>query len=254
MKIMAVINQKGGVGKTAISTNQAAELAAAGMNVLFIDMDPQSHASRFLSDGNTDFSVNIGHLLSDASIPIEQAILQSHIPGIHYIPTERTFSAVQIQLFSKTSREQLLAKRLRGLSYDIVILDCPPDNSLATTNAICASSHFLVPTDNGSDSLHGLGHLLALINEIKSETGQASYNWRVLRNMIQSTAKKMNSFLDSELAEVKDNVLKTAISRSEIVSQAHAMALPVRQYRPGSISAQQMLDLSREVKKWVEQE
>ena len=254
MKIIAIINQKGGVGKSTASVNIAAQFATQGMSVLVLDMDPQSDATLILSDGSTEFDINIGHVLSGTANAAD-AILQSHIPGISYIPNHRTFSAVQVSLFNKASRELLLTKRLRGLNYDVVIIDCPPENSLATQNAICAAKYFLIPTDGGSLSINGLAHLLALITELRTETDQGpSYSWKVLRNMIDPKAKIMNNFIKGELAHIDDHILKTVINRFENMNQSIAMAQPIHLYKSGSVVAQQYKDLAIEIRKWLEQE
>lgn len=245
-KIMAVINRKGGVGKTTSSVNLATELALSGHHVLYIDIDPQSNGTVLISGGNTEHDVSIADLLDNPKTPVKSAINKSPF-GVDYIASVPTLSRILETLVSRISREHILRKLLTQVpEYDYIIIDCPPDSSLGTLNAIVAAKHYLIPVDGGSFALNGLGDLLKLLDEVSENEGRA-YNYMILRNEYSTATKVMNGFLASQLESQQDHVLTTRIKRSEVIQQAVAMCVPVRQYKPGSVAAQDFKDLAKEV-------
>lgn len=244
--IMAVINRKGGVGKTTSSVNLATELALTGRSVLWIDIDPQSNGTILISGGSSEHDVSIADLLDNPKTPVKSAIKSSPY-GVDYIPCVPKLSRILETLASRISRENILKKLLAQVpDYDYIIIDCPPDSSLGTLNAIVAAKHYLIPVDGGSFALNGLGDLLQLLDEVSENEGRA-YKFMIVRNEYSTATKVMNGFLESQLTELHEHVLNTRIRRSEVIQQAVASCKPVRDYKPGSIAAQDFKDLAKEV-------
>jgi len=246
MQIMAVINRKGGVGKTTISVNLAAEIALSGKRVLYIDIDPQANGTYLVSAGQSEFDVSIADLLDNPKTSIHSAIKESPY-GLDYIPSVKTLSRVFESIVGRFGREMILKKYLDKVDgYDYVVIDCPPDSGLGTLNAIVAAGAFIIPVDGGSFALNGLGDLLELLAEVKENLGK-QYQYMILRNEYSPATKVMNGFLDSQLAGQGSHVLNARIKQSAVIQQAAAMCMPVRSYKPGSVATQDIKDVTKEV-------
>ncbi len=240
MKIISLANQKGGVGKTTTIVNLSSELAKKH-KVLVIDLDPQGNCSKTLSNGQTSFEFNetIACLFDKPkTVKISDLILPTYagkelIHNLFLIPADYQLSRVIETSLTKINRERILEKHLKNIAddFDFVLLDTPPNLSLTTLNAIQASELILIPVDSGAYSLDGISPLLDAVDEIKDDEG----NYRILRNEIDSRNTLINSYIDNELDVVRDCVLSTVIRRSEHLSQANALSLPIRFYKKGSV-------------------
>jgi len=246
MKVMAVTNKKGGVGKTTTAVNGAAELAAAGFKTLYVDIDPQANGTKLISGGRLMHNITIADLLNGDIKDATQAIQQGPVDGLHYIASCNSLGRIIEMMATRTYRERILTKLIQPLnSYDWIIIDCPPDCFIGTQNALVAADYYLVPVDGGRFALDGMADLLALFDEINDTR---PYQYAIVRNEYFPAAKVMNNFLESELEPFKDHLLKTRIKKSQVIEQATAMCQPIRLYKPGSTSAQEFKDLAREIK------
>ena len=252
MKTLAVINQKGGVGKTTTVINLSAQLASEGKRVLVIDLDPQANLTVVMTGGQYEFDTSITDVFESAKKhPIVNAIISAvskgeAIANLCICPTDIRLSRVIEQSLTKVHRERILIKQLESIAndFDVVVLDCPPNLSLTSVNAMMAADLFLIPVDGGSFSLNGLADLLDALEEVK-ETDDVNY--AVFRNEYAKANKLINNFLDEQLNGLGDKVLKSTIRRSEAIGQASVSSETLLNYQPKSSTISDYRQLSKEV-------
>lgn len=167
-KVLAFVNQKGGVGKTTSAVNIAHYLAVAGKRVLLIDLDPQGNASSGLGFDTRTLEKTLYHvLLLDASI--EETVLETHVPGQHILPSSQDLAGAEVELIGRENREYHLANVVNQLRqyYDYIIIDSPPSLGLLTVNGLVASDGVIIPVQTEYYALEGLSQLLATIELVR---------------------------------------------------------------------------------------
>jgi chromosome partitioning protein len=252
VKTLAVINQKGGVGKTTTVINLSSQLAHEGKRVLIIDLDPQANLTIVMTGGLYEFEYSITDVFeSSKKCPIQKAIIPAQsngksIANLYICPTDIRLSRIIEQSLTKVHRERILLKQLEMITndFDIVILDCPPNLSLTSVNAMMAADMFLIPVDGGSFSLNGLADLLDALEEVK-ETEDV--NFSVFRNEFAKSNKLINNFLDEQLNSLEGKVLTTKIRRSEDVGQASVSGKSLLNYKANSPTLTDYKSLAKEV-------
>ncbi|MGQ0719407.1 MAG: ParA family protein [Pseudonocardiales bacterium] len=251
-RVLAVANQKGGVGKTTSTVNLAAGLALQGLRTLVIDLDPQGNASTALgiehrSGARSVYEVLIGEIgIADAVVVSPQS------SNLLCIPATIDLAGSEIELVSMVARESRLARALQGfvldeLDVDYVFIDCPPSLGLLTVNALVAAPEVLIPIQCEYYALEGLGQLLRNIELVQAHLNPALRVSTILLTMYDGRTK----LADQVTAEVRkhfgDQVLRTVIPRSVKVSEAPGFGQTVLVYDPGSRGALSYLDAAREI-------
>jgi len=226
MNVIAIINQKGGVGKTTTAVNLAAGLARFGRPTLLIDLDPQAHATLGLGLNPEDLAGRtIGDVLLSESGRIADALVDTYLPALKVVPAALSLSKADSLLHARHFREQRLQHALEGVrGFDYVLIDCQPTLGVLPVNAMVAAQHFLIPTQPSGYALRGLGDLLEVLHSIKRSSG--AWDYRVLLTMVMAQATVTNGMVERALEPVRDQLLHTRIARCEWLNRAQTEDQP----------------------------
>lgn len=247
-KIIAVANQKGGVGKTTTTVNLAASLAMKGHRTLVIDIDSQANATSGLGHDPKALTKTIYEVLT-GSLPAEDAILETKLPNLHLLPSHINLVGAEIELVDMPDRERVLAKAIHSVraKYDYLIIDCPPSLSLMTLNALAASDSVLIPVQCEYYALEGLGQLLNTITIVKKHLNPKLDIEGVLLTMFDSRLRLSNQVVGEVQRYFGEKVFKTIVSRNVRLSEAPSFGLPVVMYDAFSSGSKHYEALAQEV-------
>lgn len=250
-RILAIANQKGGVGKTTTTINLGAALAETGKRVLLVDLDPQGNASTGLGVGYGNRETTAYELIIGDATPTE-AIQPTNVQDLWIVPATTDLSSADIELIANEKRSFLLRDALRqtgmdGFDFDYILIDCPPSLNILTVNAMVAADGVIVPLQSEFFALEGLSQLMLTIREIR-ETANAALR---IEGIVLTMYDRRNNLSQQVEDDARDNlgdlVFKTMIPRNVRLSEAPSFAAPVLTYDPTSRGSEAYRSLAKEL-------
>jgi chromosome partitioning protein len=247
-KVIAIANQKGGVGKTTTAINLGAALAKQDMWTLVIDCDPQANTTGGLGFPRDPARRSIYHALMHGA-PIQDLILTCHMEGLHLVPSEKNLVGATIELVDQPEREQLLRKKLEGLrgQFNFILLDCPPALDLLTLNALVAADTVIVPVQCEYFALEGVSELLDTLIRIRRSHNPKLAVEGILLTMYDDRTNLSHQVQDDLRDFFGEQVFATVIPRNVRLAEAPSFGKPIFLYDPECRGASSYLELAQEV-------
>ena len=247
-KIIAITNQKGGVGKTTTSVNLSAALAATKRKVLLIDLDPQVNAAMGCGVVKDDMDYSSCELLLE-EIPVTEIVHKNKELGFDLIPGNADLTAAEVKLMSAAHRERRLADALLPIKdqYDYILIDCPPSLNMLTLNAMVAANSVLIPMQCEYYSLEGLSSLMTTLRNVRDSVNPHLYLEGILRTMVDTRSRLGKDVSDQLLEYFGDKVFRTTIPRNIRLAEAPSHGVPVLAYDKASRGAIAYIALAGEM-------
>jgi chromosome partitioning protein len=247
-RIIALCNQKGGVGKTTTTISLGGALSEYGRTVLLIDFDPQGALSAGLGV-NTHDVITIYDLLIGREKDVRRAIQPTSSPGVHIIPANIDLSAAEVHLVSEVAREQILARLLKPVldDYDVVLIDCQPSLGLLTVNALTAAHGVLIPLETEFFALRGVALLIDTIEKVRERLNSAIRVDGIVATMYDARTLHSKEVMERVVETFGDTVLDTVIGKTVKFPDASVAGLPITEFAPTHSSAHTYRQLAREL-------
>lgn len=244
--IIAVLNQKGGVGKTTTAINVAAYLAKAGKSVLLVDFDPQGNATSGLGIDKQQVEVtSYDVLLSDISL--DRAVVETSVPNLYLIPTNAGLATAEVELVNSQNRELKLKNALVPANYDFVIIDCPPALGLLTVNALAAADNVLIPVQAEYYALEGLSQLLSVVQQVRLGLNTSLELLGVAVTMYDSRTSLSEQVYNELTKHFGNKMFKTIIPRNVRLAEAPSHGKPIMEHDRWSKGARAYKQLTKEI-------
>ena len=248
-KIIAVVNQKGGVGKTTTTINLATSLVAIGQKVLVVDMDPQGNASTGLGVDKKDRQQSVYELLLDDNLKADDCTYETNVENLYLIPATMDLAGAEVELYETKLKQFVLKSKIKEErdNYDFIFIDCPPSLGMLTINAMCACDTILIPMQCEFFALEGLSHLMKTYQEVKKVLNKNIDIEGLLLTMYDSRNKLTTQVEDDVRGYLKDKVYETVIPRNVKVSEAPSYGKPVIIHDLDCAGSQAYINLAKEV-------
>ena len=247
-KIIAIINQKGGVGKSTTAINLSAALGEMGKQVLLVDLDPQGNATSGLGIEKGQLSVCVYDVLLN-DVPIQDAIIPDVCPGLDLVPATINLAGAEVELVSEMARENRLKDAvgtMRG-RYDYIFIDCPPSLGLLTVNALVGADKLIIPIQTEFYALEGVTKLLESMKRVKSRLNPSLDIFGILLTMYDGRTTLSRQVAAEVRNYFTDQVFETIIPRTVKLSEAPSYGMPIIQYDPSGKGAAAYKELAKEV-------
>jgi chromosome partitioning protein len=245
-KVIAVVNQKGGVGKTTSTINVAAQIASGGKSVLLIDLDPQGNATSGLGFPKEQGNKTVYEFVCEQA-PLDNIVQESNVANLFVMPSNANLAGAEIELVGRANREFALSQALRSAAYEYVFIDCPPSLGLLTINALTAATLVLIPVQTEYYALEGLSQLL---NTIQADKQGTNPNLELL-GIVLTMYDKRTSLSEQVRDEVKkyfgDRLFKTVIPRNIRLAEAPSYGQTIFEHDRWSKGARAYKALAREI-------
>ncbi|OGC11821.1 hypothetical protein A3K48_04950 [candidate division WOR-1 bacterium RIFOXYA12_FULL_52_29] len=244
----AVVNQKGGVGKTTTTVNLASYLASFGKKILLVDIDAQSNASAGLGVDRSNLSLCLYNILIEGVNP-QEAVLKSNIANLDVLPSTPRLAGAEVELVSMDPRETRLKEALATLKdqYDYLVIDCPPSLSLLTVNALTAADEVIIPIQCEYYALEGISQLTHTLELVRESLNPSLKIRGIVLTMFDPRTLLSSQVADETRKYFGNKVFKTVIPRNVRLAEAPSFGQPILFYDPGSKGAEAYENLCREV-------
>ena len=248
-RVVALCNQKGGVGKTTSTINLGAALTEFGRRVLLVDFDPQGALSVGLGVQPHQLDRTIYDVLMESSVTLDDVLLKTNVPGLDLVPSNIDLSAAEVQLVNEVAREQTLARALAPAlpDYDLVLIDCQPSLGLLTVNALTAADEVVIPLECEFFSLRGVALLIDTIEKVRERLNPRLHIAGILATMYDSRTVHGREVFARTVEAFGDTVFDTVITRTVRFPETTVAGEPITTWAPSSSGAQQYRALAKEV-------
>jgi chromosome partitioning protein len=248
-RVLAMCNQKGGVGKTTTTINLGAALAELGRRVLLVDFDPQGALSVGLGVNPLQLDRTVYNLLMERDVTVDDILLKTGVVGMDLLPSNIDLSAAEVQLVGEVAREQTLARALAPVlnDYDVVLIDCQPSLGLLTVNALTASHGVLIPLECEYFALRGVALLIQTIDKVRERLNPQLEVEGILATMYDARTTHGREVLARVVDAFGDTVFHTVINRTVRFPETTVAGEPITTFAPASAGATAYRDLAKEV-------